>query len=161
MGAIAAVVIGLAAYILSRPKERTTRWYKNEYAQAMRDLAGQRWFTPIETLYRRITNKRSRARLLPASEARAHFRRADEARLSLHNTGFLAVRRFTITNSPREEAAARIWKQEEPRLSRDERLFVNFTYPETDTNMLVIEGVAQNMGKWEAAVRQADVPGTK
>src|SRR5688572_12528176 len=154
IGAIAVVVIGVATYVLSRPKEGTVEWYKREYVRAMGEAYGTKWYTPIENLYFRLLNKPRRSRIL-SREAIAHLKRGEEARLTLHRMGFLSVRRFTITNVLREEAAASIWKQRETKLSRDEELFVNFTYPTTDTNMLVIEGVAEKMAEWEAAV--ADV----
>jgi hypothetical protein len=87
-----------------------------------------------------------------------HLKRRNDVRLTLHSMGFLAVCRFAITNVSRREAAARIWNKRKPEFSRDEDIFVNFTYPITDTNMLVIEGVAKDLAKWEAAVRKADVP---
>ena len=153
---VAAMVIAIAAYALSRPKEGTARWYVEEYIDATGKM--RRRLTPFDKLYRkvetRLLGRRSQASL-------TDFTRSDEALRALHNLGFLAVREFPVTNLSQHEIAGRVWKRLEPDLPPEEALFLKFHYTNANRNVLVIEGVASQMHKWEAAIREADVATTR
>lgn len=151
---VAAMVIAVAVYALSRPKEGTARWYVEEYKYATGKL--RKRVTPFDNLFRKVENKLFGPRPQPGA---ADFKRSEEALRALHSLGFLTRRAFTVTNRPQTEIAARVWKRLGPGLSTEEALFLKFHYSETNyRDMLVIEGVASQMDKWEPAIREADVP---
>ena len=151
---VAAMAIAVAVYALSRPKEGTARWYVEEYLDATNKL--RKRSNLFDKLYRKVERKV----LGPRSQPRLDdFRRSEEALRALHDIGFLAVRKFTVTNRPQTEIAGLVWKRLEPHLPPEEALFLKFHYAHTNNrDMLMIEGVASQMDKWEAAIREADVP---
>ena len=151
---VAGMVIAVAVYALSRPKEGTARWYVEEYKYATGKL--RKRVTPFDSLFRKVEKKLFGPRPQPGP---ADFKRSEEALRALHSLGFLTKREFTVTNLPQTEIAARVWKRLEPGLSTEEALFLKIHYSQTNyRDMLVIEGVASQMNKWEAAIREADVP---
>ena len=153
---LAAMAIAVAVYALSRPKEGTARWYVEEYIDATNKL--RKRSNLFDKLYRKVERKV----LGPRSQPRLDdFRRSEEALRALHNIGFLAMREFTATNHSKIEMAGLVWKRLEPHVPPEEALFLKFHYTHTNRNTLIIEGVASQMAKWEAAIREADVPPTR
>lgn len=153
---LAAMAIAVAVYALSRPKEGTARWYVEEYIDATNKL--RKRSNLFDKLYRKVERKV----LGPRSQPRLDdFRRSEEALRALHNIGFLAMREFTATNHSKIEMAGLVWKRLEPHVPPEEALFLKFHYTNANRNVLVIEGVASQMHKWEAAIREADVATTR
>src|SRR5688500_7864821 len=83
IGAIAAMLIGVAAYVLSQPKEGTLEWHKREYKSHMRRIGGER------TLFDRIRSEFG----LPRRPDR-HL----EHRRALIDLGYLEERNIILTN---------------------------------------------------------------
>ena len=158
MGTVALLVIGVGLYVGSPPEKGTVEWHKREYFKAEKKLMGRTWFTPVEKFYCKITDREWKCRPLSPDEVDRCVERTINTWTSLLNMGYLDVRRFTITNATRGQIPTRIWRERAGELSKDEEAFTKFSYPETEPNMLVIEGVAKHMAKWEEAVRKADVP---
>jgi hypothetical protein len=153
---VAAMVIAVSLYALSRPKEGTARWYVEEYKHATGKM--RKRVTPFDNLYRKLQRKFWGSRPQPGQ---ADFRRSEEALRALHHLGFLTVREIAVTNFSQYEIAGRVWKRMEPDLSAEEALFLKFRYTHTNRSILMIEGVASGMDKWEAAIREADRTTTK
>jgi hypothetical protein len=136
IGALAAIVIGFAAYVLSQPKEGTVEWHKRRYEKEMHRIDGK------GTLFDRIRSEFG----LPSRPSR-HM----EHRQALIDLGYLEERQIILTNNPEGFSAALIqWATNE--LPRD-RLWAFGVR----SNVMFIRAERHNMKKWEEAVRRIDV----
>jgi hypothetical protein len=137
IGVIAVSVIGVAAYILSQPKEGTLEWHKREYENHMRRLDGKR------TLLDRI---RSAFGLSRRPDRHLEHRRA------LIDLGYLEEREIILTNNPKGFSQALIqWATNE----FPQNCF--WLFGVRTNNVMFLQAERHNMKKWEEAVRRIDV----
>src|SRR5687767_13758202 len=94
IGAIAAVVIGVAAYVLSEPKEGTVEWHKAGYLKERKKIERRTVLDQFERLYVKIRKPRNYTfRSVSGDELKKHT----EALIQL---GFLEAKRIRVTNAP-------------------------------------------------------------
>jgi hypothetical protein len=156
IAAIAVVVIGIGAYVLSQPRKGTVEWHKKQYLNAMK----WSWSHRLMVTWDRIRGKgRSPHRIL---DARALERR-DEHRAALLRFGYLQERKFWLTNqSARQVAFSVSTKAAEKVLVDERRSFLTLMiYGPGETNLLTLIAVGEDVPIWEELIRKADVPETK
>jgi hypothetical protein len=100
IGAIAAVVIGVATYFLSQPNEGTVEWHKKEYLKAFARLQGKTMGDTFRRVYYRLTRG-----AVPSRAPNPNAFRENSAALLHHanclvRLGYLAESRVVVTNSP-------------------------------------------------------------
>jgi hypothetical protein len=116
IAAIAAGVIGVAAYVLSQPKEGTVEWHKREYLDAMR----WRWSDRLEVMWDRVTDKSNRRYRVFHPE---DLKRRNAHQAALVRLGYLQERTFYLTNRSAGEVASSAAKAAEAIFS-DERRYL-------------------------------------
>ena len=156
IGTVAAVAIGIAAWIL-RPWETRIEYHIRKYQQTERELAGKRtvlqraWQEIRPLLGYRIPPQTVFDMMNPP--ALAVWKTHEQALLNL---GYLERREFPLTNRAWREC----WKTL-PELARKElpkdRLW-RISMHSTTTNVIVIQAERHDMAEWERMIREIDVP---
>jgi hypothetical protein len=152
IGATAALVIGVAAYILSQPRKGTVEWHKANYMKCFNRMWGNTLWEKTQRVARRVVG-------LPppqpdpqaANEALSHLS-------ALVELGYLSERRYAITNRSLNDVLSRTlharWvlgrKHLPPQLT--ERI---------DQTQLVVVALPEIADKYDELIRQADVPEIK
>jgi hypothetical protein len=150
IGAIAVVVIGVAVYFLSQPKEGTVEWHKRQYLKAFERITQTTWKDKLQRVYRRILRQPP-----PDSEAfRSDGEAFDHHLASLVRFGYLQETRVSLTNA-HANYALRVGY---PGGDSDEALrrFIVISIPEP--HVLRIIAPTSDLPIIEAAIRQVDVP---
>jgi hypothetical protein len=146
IAAIAVLVVGGLAHVLSQPRTGTIEYHKKEYVAAFRkgalaDLVVDRGVTAADRL-----------------DWKSRRRRIEFHRDALISAGFFEQKEFILSNRPPRDALRKL-------LADFARVFTN----ETDvlgaplirgitTNRVIIAGEARVMREVERLVREADVP---
>ena len=94
IGAIAVVVIGVATYVLSRPKQGTVDWHKGRFDHRMRQSAGG----TFRFLALRLFNRRGLAALRRAPNYIDASMQLDPDYEALLRLGFLVKNNYRFTN---------------------------------------------------------------
>lgn len=138
IGLLAVLIIGVAAYMLSQPKEGTVEWHKRKCENAMRALNGE---------HALLDRARNRFGLPPRRNLYQEHRQA------LTDLGYLEEREFILTNSPEKPSRALVhWATNE--IPQDRLWSIGLV----SNKFLVIRAERHSMKKWEEAVRRIDVP---
>jgi hypothetical protein len=153
IGLLALAVIGVVAFVLTRPKEGTLRYHLSEYLTLQRQISQG---TPMERT-RNIVNRMFGRRGYVGLSV-DHFARVEEHRKALIDLGYLEQREFVLSNRPANQvisehntliAADRRWQGYR-------REFLQVTL--RGTNVIVIVARREDMPVSAEAIRKADVP---
>jgi hypothetical protein len=140
IGAIAAVLIGVAAYGLSQPRKGTVEYHLRELRQI--DGVIDAW---IRRYGSRAMDDMNRRRQI--TEWQFH----SDALIKL---GFLERRLFAVTNNPPDEIATSLWSA----CARHPDVSWEFGGPEYDeTGKVAVLAPPAEMSRWEKLIREADV----
>jgi hypothetical protein len=155
IGAIAGVVLGVLAYLLSQPKKGSVEYHKARYLRASYRESGSDWRS---RLARWLAVRTQIPAFLPDQEERAQevaFHRNALVRL-----GYLSERMIPFTNTSVEQAFSKSfsnltnWPTEaDPRLVD---LFFNRLGEQT--NAVVVIAPTSSIQSWEDYLRKFDVP---
>jgi hypothetical protein len=153
IGAIAALVIGVAVYFLSQPKKGTVEWHKKEYLKAADRLAVNTWKHKLKRVAFRVTGRLLRDSW-DADAYRSDVKAFEQHQASLVRLGYLQEGRVSLTNAFSENAIpARYFGDEARRgfiaVSREGPQVVHIIAPPSD------------LPKIEAAIRRVDGPPSK
>jgi hypothetical protein len=153
IGATAALVIGVAAYVLSQPKKGTVEWHKAKYMKCFNRMWGNTLWERTGRVARRVVGLPPPAKPDPraANEALSHLS-------ALVELGYLSERRYAITNRSLNDVLSRTLharsalgrKHLPPQLT--ERI---------DQTQLVVVALPEIAIKYDELIRQADVPESK
>lgn len=140
IGAIAAVVIGVAAYVLSQQKEGTAEYHEKQYRKIRQVSAVDRLvFTRGPQWLRQAWINRRQRRLFYHHDA-------------LLRLGYFEQRVFSISNQPPLKIVRAVYSQ------------AGFTVEDfsrvtgTHTNSITVLASSDEMAKWEELIPKADVP---
>jgi hypothetical protein len=149
IGAATAVVIGVVAYFLSKPKQGTVEWHKSQYLKTLERVSQNTWKDKLKRAYRRVAG---RPQPLPwssetlASDLLHH-------RDSLIRLGYLKKTRISLTSTDPETATRAGWLS-----GRDTgdvlRRFIVITID--GSKVLEVIAPPSELPKIEAAIRKAD-----
>src|SRR5687768_4528612 len=153
IGAIAAVVIGVAAYMLSQPKEGTLEWHKAGYLKERKKIERRTLVDQFERWYVKIRKPRIYTfRSVSDDEFKTHT----EALIRL---GFLEAKRIRVTNAPGQ--FSRMLDAGLTRIPAERRLFTQvLTGPTLGPHALVVSfpdfvdvlAPKQDMALWERLI---------
>lgn len=138
IGAVVVVVISVAAYFLSLPKEGTVEWHKRRCEKEMLALGGQK--TMLDRVRRELGFPPRKQRYYEHSQA-------------LMALGYLEERHFTLTNNP-DNPSLVLFQWATNALPQDRLWGIGLV----SNNVLMIRAERHSMKKWEEAVRRIDVP---
>jgi hypothetical protein len=94
IGAIALLVIGVAAYVLSQPQKGTVEWHKRNYLRAAKTVRGQTLSARMSALYYRM---RKTSPVETATELDAEQRLRSSQR-HLIQLGYFSQQRFVLNS---------------------------------------------------------------
>jgi hypothetical protein len=152
IGAIAVVVIGVAAYTLSQPKEGTVEWHKDRYLKARQDLERRTIRDCWERFYVRIRKPHTyQWRVISGDELRRH-------QMALIKLGYLERKRVDVTNHLAGQLHS-ILAEGRELIPRERGPFAMLSAPPEIT--FPIEGVEvvaprQDMPLWNRLIYEAD-----
>lgn len=150
IGAVAVVVIGVAAYLVSQPKEGTVEWHKREYRRACERLYRNTLIDKVRAICGRVIRIGPRSTEKEPEIIRHHEQALIKAR-------YFSERKFALTNDATDVMA------------RLGMLLIkastNLTgYPSVQwasISSIRVVGPAKDIPLWEEMVRQADVTESK
>jgi len=149
IGVIAAVVIAVAAYVVSQPKEGSVEYHKREYLKAFERICQNTLRQKLQRVYRRVAR-----RAAPPETRRADYKAFDHHITSLIRLGYLQKARISLTNAAAADAMnAGYGGRSANQAIRD---FINIS-PAAPQIVLII-APRSDVPIIEAAIRQADVP---
>jgi hypothetical protein len=139
--ALAVLVIGVLAFVLSQPRKGSVEWHKREYLRAIDLDYGESVIAKVR-------------RFLPRSKT------GDRANMKLHErsliaAGFLEQREIAITNTM--EVASAVLEKLNPPKNVDPFTFASLITRD-QREMIVITALPTNIDKCEELVRKADLP---
>ena len=155
IGAIAAVVIGVAAYILSMPMEGTVEWHKQEYVRIVKQLQRKTVRDWPSILWARATGRRLAP--LTLKEELELRKQLENHRPQLLKAGYFIERRFQTTNHDArvlDSGMARHWAEHSLPV---ERRYYTWMVGARGSDTLVVFGRPQDMEFWEKAIREAEL----
>lgn len=115
-----------------------------------------RWSDRVEVTWDRIRGKSKRSYRIFHPE---DLKRRDDHQAALLRLGFLQERTFRLIHRPARDVALSASKAAGAILSDERRYFLTLMiYNPTDTNMLKLVAVAEDVPVWEELIRKADVP---
>ena len=152
------VVIGVAAYFLSQPKEGTIEWHKREYLKTLERLSHNTWKHKVQRVYCRVARRPFFQSDLETY--RSDIRTFEGHQASLVRLGYLQEARVSLTNAfgtnGVDASAVRYLGRDEDEALR------RFTIIRTNGLKVVhITAPPSVLPIVEAAVRKADVPPSK
>lgn len=157
-GAIAALVIGVAAYLLSQPEEGTVEWHKREYLRAQNDLAGR----TLEKQMKRLVQKlRLRIGFAPkpkmVTPARVKDGELQKHQRALIQLGFLEAKTIYISR-PLGARVDRIVDETRTIIPQKRRQFAQLSTAPTLTvpSFATIVAPREDITIWEKLIRDAD-----
>jgi hypothetical protein len=156
IGAIAAVVIGVGAFVLSPPKEGTVEWHKAGYLKERKKIERRTLVDQFERLYVKIRKPRNYTfRKVSGDELKKHTD-------ALVRLGFLEAKRIRVTNEPGHFSVSAGFA----RIPEDRRLFTQvltgpaLTLPRQPVivfpNFVEVIAPKQDMAWWERLIHEAD-----
>ena len=162
IGAIVAVVIGVAVYFLSQPKQGTVEWHKREYFSTLERVYGQRL---IDRVRQATYRKTGWAWVRPTQmlDHREQLRAKIEShRAALVASGYIVEHKFPLTNvSAFKDTVLAKRPNQGGAWKRDTRPFLTCVIKLSHEGSVSVIGPPEDMGFWQNAIRQADVPETK
>jgi hypothetical protein len=149
-GAIAVVVIGVAAYVLSQPKKGTVEWHKANYMKCFNRMWGNTLWWRTERIARRVAGLPPPAKPDPraANEALSHLS-------ALVELGYLSERRYAITNRSLNDVLGRTLHA---RRILGRRYLPPQLTERIDQGQLVVVALPEITMKYDELIAQADVP---
>jgi hypothetical protein len=153
IGAIAVVVIGVAAYVFSQPKEGTVEWHKREYASVVRKLERRTLADRASVAWGKIRGNPF-APLVPRND-RLLRTELERHRVALLTSGYFVERRFTTTNRDARVLELMMKRKWEAAMLR-ERKHYTWLIGARGSDTLVVFGQPEDMGFWEKAIREAE-----
>jgi hypothetical protein len=156
IAAIAAVVIGVAAYLVSQPKEGTVEWHKRRFERGWKKMAGEtRWDRILQTINRTVGTE------LRAKPDYAELEKQTDADYeALLRLGFVAKKYYAFTNKTLDIDAP--WITDVYRvLPRERAMFSCFGVADFGSNVLSVVAPPEDIPAWEKFVAEADAPATK
>ena len=159
IGAIAAVVIGVAAYMLSQPEEGTVAWHKMEYLRAQDDLAGRTLPKQVKRLIQRL---RFRIGFVPkptiATPVKVKDGELQKHQSALIQLGFLEAKTIYISQ-PLGARVDSIVAETRTIIPEKRRQFAQLSTAPTLTvpSFVTIVAPREDIPVWEKLIRKADV----
>jgi hypothetical protein len=151
---VLAVSIAVFAFTQPEPKEGTIEWHKKRYAEAEDKMRGRRWFTPLAEVYDRLTRATRAPRARDGDEIRRLQREMNSHRDALRELGYLAERKFIVSNNP-SVVGHRVFAAPTVPNNRYSLISVNSSF---GTNVIKITAPPAHMQKWEQLILKMDVP---
>ena len=160
IGAMAVVVIGVVAYFLSQPNEGTVEWHKSfstlerVYGQRLVDRVQQATYRKTGWGWVRPTQMLDHREQLPA--------KIESHRAALVASGYIVEHQFPLTNvSAFKDTVLAKRPNQGGAWKRDTRPFLTCVIKLSHEGSVSVIGPPEDMGFWQNAIRQADVPETK
>jgi hypothetical protein len=149
----AALVIGVAAYVLSQPKEGTVEYHKTRFLVGMKKAAGEtRWDKAL-----RFVNRKIGSGLQTRPDYVELEKQIDGDYEALLQLGFLVTRYYVFTNSALNIDAP--WINEVYLAIPEERMYLSrFGEADVGSNVLFVTAPPPDIPIWEKFISQADVP---
>jgi hypothetical protein len=148
IGAIAAVVIGVAAYTLLPPKRGSVEYHKKKYLEAHDMGVVGKWINGgpagLQDLY-----------WLPK------YKRIDFHRNALLEGGYFARRVFVVSNRAAEDLFTDLHKIRFEVFTDTNDIAGTPLFSRVGTNRIEVLARAIDMDKWDDVIRKLDVPETK
>ena len=133
------IAIVLGTYLFSQPRRGTVEYHKRKYEEAHEVGVVGKWINS------------SGPAILQELYWRPKRRRIDFHLKALLEAGYLERREFVVSNRPARAIRLKI-------LDEDFAGIPCFTH--VGTNRIEVLAIASEMGRWENAIREADVPET-
>ena len=158
IGVIAAVVIGVAAYVLSKlsqPRNGSVEWHKAKYMKCFRRMHGNTVWERTERLAKRfvgiapVTNTQTKGQLRAETEARYHLS-------ALVRLGYLAERRYVITNRSLNDVLGRTYR--ERRVLGRKYMPLYLTERVQGADQLSVVALPEVASRYDEMIRKAEVP---
>jgi type II secretory pathway component GspD/PulD (secretin) len=147
IGVTAALVIGVAAYVLSQPRKGTVEWHMAKYlAAAKAETPG--WRLRSKIAFYRITGRDLRDVTTRSGQLLNLHRQA------LLGLGYLSQHRVILTNDSPAHAAWAFLDNG----GGHHALRQKFVGVWLETNALVLVAPATNITEWESLIRKLDEP---
>jgi len=148
IGAIVLMVIGVAAYFLSEPKQGSVEWHKREFLRA------QHWGIAEEGIYRFGSRRWMSARIDEKTSRMTYHQNA------LIKFGYLEERPVVLYNrSVFDVLTNLIVILDTNAMEHLSEEFLDFQTP--DTNVLRVIAIKRDIDTWEQLIRKADMPKAK
>ena len=152
--AIVAVVIGVAAYVISQPRKGTIEWHKAKFMKCFNRMWNDTLWGRTERLAKRLVGFPPPPTPHPgaATEARSHLS-------ALVALGYLAERRYVITNRSLNDVLGQTYQRR--RVLGRKHHPLHLTERVEGADQLAIVALPEVALQYDDLIRQADVPKTK
>jgi hypothetical protein len=157
-------VLGIvgAVYLSTQPKKGTVEWHKREYFSTLERVYGQRL---IDRVRQATYRKTGWAWVRPTQmlDQREQLRAKIEShRTALVASGYIVEHTFPLTNvSAFKDTVLAKRPNQGGAWKRDMRPFLTCVIKLSHEGSVSVIGPPEDMGFWQNAIRQADVPKTK
>jgi hypothetical protein len=157
IGAIGAVVIGVAAYVLSQPRKGTVEYHRAQYSVLIREAEDKTLHARSVRLMNGVFGTKFRSR----SDRFELARRMEVEQENLLRLGYLVETNYCFTNIALDTDARWIRDGVYDFISREEAWLSSFGRAEGNSNVLVVTAPRRVIPIWERFIAEVDRPAKK